>query len=197
LAKDPVAAADFFEFCVTCVFEYLFGWDYAARKSTDRGGILGHLRAFYSTSEFTERGSPHAHFLIWIFGALNPNDIHRQLTDELDFEKQFFDYFEDIIWHHLPDVEQEVDKKYEPRVECPPAPPAVTSDGTPEQIIKEWRAFMQSEVKKLGEVLQRHECRPVCHKYGNENQCRFQFPHDHEPRSYFDPDTNSIVMKCL
>jgi hypothetical protein len=56
---------------------------------------------------------------------------------------------------------------------------------------------MQSEVKKLGEVLQCHECRPVCHKYRNENQCRFQFPHNHEPQSYFDPDTNSIVMKCL
>jgi hypothetical protein len=43
LANDPVAAADFFEFCVSCVFEYLFGWDYAARKSSSRGGILGHL----------------------------------------------------------------------------------------------------------------------------------------------------------
>ena len=28
LAQDPVAAADFFEFCVTYLFEHLFGWDY-------------------------------------------------------------------------------------------------------------------------------------------------------------------------
>ena len=44
IAQDPVAAADFFEFCVSCVFEYLFGWDYENRKSSKRGGILGHLR---------------------------------------------------------------------------------------------------------------------------------------------------------
>ena len=25
LAQDPVAAADFFQFCVTCVFQHLFG----------------------------------------------------------------------------------------------------------------------------------------------------------------------------
>jgi len=43
LAQDPVAAADFFEFCVLCVFEYLFGWDYSTRKSSKNGGILGHL----------------------------------------------------------------------------------------------------------------------------------------------------------
>ena len=30
LVSDPVAAADFFEFCVSTVFEYLFAWDYTA-----------------------------------------------------------------------------------------------------------------------------------------------------------------------
>ena len=28
VVADPVAAADFFEFCVTSVFEHLFGWNY-------------------------------------------------------------------------------------------------------------------------------------------------------------------------
>jgi Helitron helicase-like domain at N-terminus len=28
LAKDPVAAADFFDFSIRCIFKYLFGWDY-------------------------------------------------------------------------------------------------------------------------------------------------------------------------
>ena len=196
LAKDPVAAADFFEFCVSCVFEYLFGWDYGARKSKKRGGILGHLRAFYGTSEFTERGSLHAHFLIWLIGASNPDDIHHRLRDEPGFERRFFDYFEDIIWHHLPDIEMEVDKKYEPRVERPPVPPTSASD-IPQKALHEWHVFMESEVKKLGEVLQRHVCKPVCHKYGNDDQCRFQYPHEVVPESHFDSDTNSVVLKCL
>ena len=198
LALDPVAAADFFEFCVSTVFEYLFGWDYAARKSSQRGGILGHLRAFYGTCEFTERGSLHGHFLIWLVGASNPNEIHRRLREEPGFERRFFDFFEDVIQHHLPDVEISLDKQYEPRIERPPVPPqSATGQGISAQSLHEWHLFMESEVKKLGEILQRHICKPVCHKYGNEDKCRFQFPHEIVPESYFESDTNSVVLKCL
>jgi len=196
LALDPVAAADFFEFCVSTVFEYLFGWDYTARRSSEKGGILGHLRAFYGTCEFTERGSLHGHFLIWLLGGSNPNEIHRRLREEPGFELRFFDYFEDIIQHHLPDVEISTDKHYEPRVERPPVPPRSVT-GISAQTLHEWHMFMESEVKKLGEVLQRHSCKPVCHKYGNENKCRFQFPHEIVPNSHFDSDSNSVVLKCL
>jgi Helitron helicase-like domain at N-terminus len=54
VAEDPVAAADFFEFCVSSVFKYLFVWDFKTRKSKESGGILGHLHAFYGTCEFME-----------------------------------------------------------------------------------------------------------------------------------------------
>ncbi|KIM77660.1 hypothetical protein PILCRDRAFT_11920 [Piloderma croceum F 1598] len=47
------------------------------------GGILGHLRAFYGTGELTERANFHGHFLLWLVG-------------------RFFEFFEDIIHHHLP-----------------------------------------------------------------------------------------------
>jgi hypothetical protein len=93
LVEDPVAAADFFEFCVTCVFQHLFGWNYGTRMSSEKGGILGHLRAFYGTCEFTERGSLHGHFLIWLLGGLNPNDIHRRLKEDSDFQHRFFCIF--------------------------------------------------------------------------------------------------------
>ncbi|KAG2738718.1 hypothetical protein P692DRAFT_20682957, partial [Suillus brevipes Sb2] len=51
LAQDPVAAADFFEFSFRSLFRHLFGWNFQARRSTESGGILGFLRAFYGTSE--------------------------------------------------------------------------------------------------------------------------------------------------
>jgi len=41
LAKDPVAAADFFDFSIHCLFEFLFGWDFVKGKSSVEGGILG------------------------------------------------------------------------------------------------------------------------------------------------------------
>ena len=49
-------------------------------------------------------------------------DAHKHLLD-VEYQKQFFSFFDDIIWHHLPDIEMEVDKKYEPCIECPPCPP--------------------------------------------------------------------------
>ncbi|KAJ8580977.1 hypothetical protein M405DRAFT_752507, partial [Rhizopogon salebrosus TDB-379] len=51
LAQDPVAAADFFQFSIKCIFQYLFGWDFTEEKSTIEGGILGHIRAFYGNTE--------------------------------------------------------------------------------------------------------------------------------------------------
>ncbi|KAG2096710.1 uncharacterized protein F5147DRAFT_583951, partial [Suillus discolor] len=51
LAKDPVAAAEFFEFLFQCLFRYLFGWDFNKGQSTAEGGILGHIQAFYGTTE--------------------------------------------------------------------------------------------------------------------------------------------------
>ena len=63
LAQDPVAAADFFNFCIKTMFEHLFGWDFGKQCSTADGGILGHLRAFYGCSENTECGDCMATFL--------------------------------------------------------------------------------------------------------------------------------------
>jgi len=40
LAQDPVAAADFFEFCFQSLFHLLFGWDFDLNCSVETGGIL-------------------------------------------------------------------------------------------------------------------------------------------------------------
>ncbi|KAJ3967502.1 hypothetical protein EV361DRAFT_807167, partial [Lentinula raphanica] len=51
LARDPVAAADFFDFMYHVMFRDLFGWDFKTGKSCADGGIFGHLRAFYGCAE--------------------------------------------------------------------------------------------------------------------------------------------------
>ena len=56
---------------------------------------------------------------------------------------------------------------------------------------------METEVKKLSEVLQYYRCKSVCHKYSNNDKCCFLFHHDIEPISHLEHDTNSIVLKCL
>ena len=193
LAKDPVAGADFFNFCITCIFQYLFGWDYDKQQSSPSGGILGKLEAFYGSSEFTERGMLHGHFLLWLLGGLNPSDVHQKMRDDPEFQERFFAFFEDIIHHHFPDIDLEVDKSFEPRTERPPRPPGVDAHL---DMLDEWESVFCTQIKMCGEVLQRHGCRKVCHKYGNDNKCRFLFPHEIVMASYFDPDTNSIFLLC-
>lgn len=127
LAKDPVAAADFFDFCITSLFKHLLGWDYNLGSSAPNGGILGELGAFYGTTEFTERGCLHGHILIWLKGAPNPSDVHRRLKESPEFQKRFFDFFETIIHHHLPDADIYIDSACDPRTERPPLVPAISS----------------------------------------------------------------------
>ncbi|THU97063.1 hypothetical protein K435DRAFT_608416, partial [Dendrothele bispora CBS 962.96] len=51
LARDPVAGAEFFEFSFQCAFRYLLGWNFDKGHSTDRGGVLGKIRAFHGNTE--------------------------------------------------------------------------------------------------------------------------------------------------
>ncbi|KAG1869165.1 hypothetical protein C8R48DRAFT_754190 [Suillus tomentosus] len=43
--------AHFFEFSFKCLFRDLFGWDFDHERSSESGGILGRIRAFYGTTE--------------------------------------------------------------------------------------------------------------------------------------------------
>lgn len=202
LAHDPVAAADFFDKSIRCIFEHLFGWDYKKSQSSDRGGILGRLEGFYGTAEYTERGVLHGHFLLWLRGGLNPSEVHRRMKDDKEFEARFFSFFEDIIKHDLPNVEVPSDfnpRSYRPATELPPAP-LLAEDASLddlERMVRQWDTVFETEIKLCGESLQRHpdKCRPVCRKYGSE-KCRFRFPHEVIEASRFDSESNSVFLAC-
>lgn len=92
-AKDPVAAADFFDFMRTCLFADLFGWDFKAAQTKPEGGIFGKLRAHYGATELTERAQFHGHYLIWLCGALNPSEVHALMRESDEYRDRFFSFF--------------------------------------------------------------------------------------------------------
>jgi len=64
-------------------------------------------------------------------------------------------------------------------------------------MLQDWDVTFKTEIKRCGEALQRHTCRTVCHKYGNEERCQFLFLHEVVDMSHFDPDTtDAVVFKC-
>lgn len=83
---------------------------------------------------------------------MNPSNIHQRLRDDNDYQRNFFEFFEDIIHHHLPNIEMEVDPKFKPRIERPPVPPTV-NETTPIDVLNEWESAFVAEIKKCGEVL--------------------------------------------
>ncbi len=208
LALDPVAAADFFQFSIKNVFQYLLGWDFDKHLSSDHGGILGHLDAFFGTSEFTERGCLHGHFQIWLKGGLNPGQIHKRLSNNPQYQKTFFDFFENIISTDIPDPLLQslgsLDPASDPRTERPPCPPEIPipQNSTQDEIdryhslLESWDELFVSEIQYCAEKLQKHKCRPVCHKYGHVNDCRFKFPKDVIEKAYYDEDEQAIIFVC-
>jgi len=189
VAADPIAATNFFEFSLNTLFKCLFGWDFEKRCSTTQGGILGKLIAFYGQRELSGRCNFHGHFVLWLANSVNPSEIHRRLRESDEYTNRFFAFFDDLIKHHVPDIDVDVPSSYEPRSECPPPPPKSLED-------PDWISLFQSEVKKGAEHFQRHTHRKVCFKYDHAT-CRFQFPHEIVPVSYFDAETNSIFFRCL
>jgi hypothetical protein len=112
-----------------------------------------------------------------------------------ELQRRFFVFFEDIIHHHLPDTDVNIDPAFEPHTQWPPLPPTITS-GVPSIAPAEWDSIMATKVKHCGEVLQCHRCKWVCHKYGNDERCRFLFPHEVIEESYYDAASKSVVLKC-
>ncbi|KDQ06455.1 hypothetical protein BOTBODRAFT_121485, partial [Botryobasidium botryosum FD-172 SS1] len=156
--------------------------------------IMGHVCAFHGNVELTERGNFHGHFIIWLLGGINPSEVHSKMASDPLFQKNFFQFFESIIHHHLPEMDLAPDPESEPRTQRPPKPFTDEVGGIKDE---DWKEIFNSEIKLCGEALQRHTCRKVCHKYGHIDDCRFQFPHDIIKQSYFDPETNSIFLLCL
>ena len=86
-----------------------------------------------------------------------------------------------------------MDPKFEP---CCQHPPIVPDNDFSEDDLKDWSDDFLYEIKSCGEILQRHVCHEVCHKYGNEDKCHFLFPHEIVDKSYFDKETNPVFLMC-
>jgi hypothetical protein len=152
VAMDPIAAADFYEFCVRVMFQDLFGWDFDRHCSSEEGGILGKLDVHYSMTEVMEWGGLHRHFLLWLQNRLNPSDVHRKMEEDLVYKQYFFDFFEDTIHHHLLDIDigscsnTDADLRSERPLDLPP----ISYDQKVFDINR-WNEEFLTELKRLGE----------------------------------------------
>ena len=128
IADNPVASARFFHFMIQAFIKHVLGVD------TDHAGIYGDTSSYYGTVEQQGRLTLHLHMLLWIRGALTPQEIRDRIMDpESDFQKKMVEYLESVhmgefITGSLEDVKQnldiaELDDQYKNPTETLPIPP--------------------------------------------------------------------------
>ncbi|KAE8228927.1 hypothetical protein CF326_g6121 [Tilletia indica] len=184
VAEDPVAASDFFHFHVAAVMAYLFGWDFKKKRSSEEGGILGQMEAFFLVKEHTMRGQLHGHALIWLKGGINPRPLREKLQEDLEFRSRYLSFFDELIQHQapsLPTPDNNLGKSAQP--ERPPHPDEADYPTT----------FLH-DYSRLAEEVQRHRCTFTCFKGGRES-CRFLFPHELQLAPAFDTASNSVLPR--
>ncbi|PBK91222.1 hypothetical protein ARMGADRAFT_1046783 [Armillaria gallica] len=84
VAKNPAIAV--------CILGYM-GEDLAVSE-----GALGAVKVHYGCVEAQGRGTLHCHMLVWLHGALNPNEIKQRINEGGDIQ------FHDRLLHYLDEI---------------------------------------------------------------------------------------------
>ena len=75
IANNPVTGARFFHFMIQMFIKHILG------INSGHKGLYGKTSAYYGTVEQQGRLSLHLHMLLWIKGAVTPEEIHRCIKD--------------------------------------------------------------------------------------------------------------------
>ncbi|PPQ73676.1 hypothetical protein CVT25_005487, partial [Psilocybe cyanescens] len=89
VARNPVAAARFFHLVVELFIKHVLG------VGTGTDGLYGQTSAYYGTVEQQGRLTLHLHMLLWIKGALSPQEIRdRLMSGDSMFQRELLAYLE-------------------------------------------------------------------------------------------------------
>lgn len=91
IAANPVAAARFFDLMVRSFIKNVLGVD------RDYPGLYGKTSGYYGTVEQQGRLTLHLHLLLWIEGALSPQEIRdRLMSKDSIFQRELIEYLEGV-----------------------------------------------------------------------------------------------------
>ena len=197
IAKNPVLAAEFFDIYLKAFISTVLGYDAKRRDLT--GGVLGLVKAHYGCIEAQGRGTLHCHMLIWLEGALNPNEIRDRVAKDGNTEwgRKLIRFLDDTILNVIPDDP-------DPELEIPSSvhhPSTVRGVNLNEPDVDLRLKSRLKDVHLLAKESQIHSHTKTCYKYhkgGKTAECRF----DHDESNFretsdFDPETAELSLRCL
>ena len=197
IAKNPVIAARFFDIFVKAFLSTLLGYDPTQKDLT--GGVLGLVKGYYGCVEAQGRGTLHCHMLVWLDGALNPNEIRDRVTKNGDLEwgQQLIRYLDDAITNVIPDDP-------DPQLSVPSSihhPCSVRGIDLEEPDLGLRLKSRLKDLYNVAKECQIHSHTKTCYKYrraGEDLHCRFDHDEDNfRETTEFDPETAEICLRCL
>jgi hypothetical protein len=173
VARDPVAAAKFFH---TTVQAWL---DHVLRPLDEHKnplpGMAGVAAAYYGTVETQGRGSLHLHMLVWIKGAMTPDELQDRLLNDSTFSEKFLAHLSTIVSEQFPAGEIPV-----PAV---PAPTSSSASACDKNVCSarpthpdssSFEVNFPDDLKQIVTACNVHKHTSTCYKYGHKS-CRFSF----------------------
>ncbi|KAG8940013.1 hypothetical protein FRC03_005839 [Tulasnella sp. 419] len=96
VAKDPYAAARFFNFVITTLLETVFGVEVRGASVKSHTGIYGKVTGYFGVVEAQGRGTLHLHMLVWLDNAPTPDELLNLLKSE-DFRARIVQYIKSSV----------------------------------------------------------------------------------------------------
>jgi len=195
LSSNPTIGARFFNIYLRAFIEVVLG--YTDGEVNLDGGILGTVKAHYGCVEAQGRGSLHCHMLIWIEGALNPNEIREGVMKDPTWGQRLLEYLDDTITNIIPvdpvpDTSGPLDNKHP----CSLRGPDLSVVDTQFRL-----GSRMKDLHGLAERVQRHHHTHTCYKYykpGEARTCRFDLKEENfRSESSIDSDTGNVCLRCL
>jgi Helitron helicase-like domain at N-terminus/PIF1-like helicase len=208
VTSNPVAAARFFHLMCHNFIKHVLGF------GKKHAGLYGQTKAFYGTVEQQGRLTLHLHMLIWIKGALSPQEVRDKILDtESDFQKSMVEYLESVHQGEffdgkLEDVIERIDgyqknPEYVPPTKTmPEAPPPLCMERIDCNIcenckaLTSWWAQFKIVVDDLVKRSNRHnDCSKSVRPCLRKGRCKARFPRDIVETTMVDPATGALKMK--
>ena len=204
IAKNPVVASRFFHMLMTAFIRAVLCYDNgqsdASRGELESEGILGHVSAYYGCVEAQGRGSEHTHWLVWLTGGLNSDEIKKRvLGGDLVFRDRLLAFLDDTISSSIPeDPLPELDIPSSVHHPCSVrGPPLDVVDDDPGVLLRR-----KKDVHHLATACQVHKHTATCFKYWKgppePRECRFGLgASNFVGRSFVDEDTGDLHLRYL
>ncbi|KAF8068637.1 hypothetical protein FPV67DRAFT_1414668, partial [Lyophyllum atratum] len=190
VANNPVVAVQFFYTYISAFLETLVG--FKGHNANMDGGVLGVCKGYYVVVENQGRGTLHAHMMLFLEGALNPNEIRARVTKAGSeaFQQRLLNFFDDAISNGIP-------------LSPEPAPAVPSSRFHPASVrglngmVPPTKANEDMDLHNIAEQCQTHSHTGTCYKYSSD-QCRFNLDlANYNPISTIDAETGIITLRCL